>query len=86
MINRKLPFEFAKLLVGVDAETTLDNVKKLEAKFNESVQSTVEAKFKENGRTPRIRYEDKRVFTKEQIRTMSPDEKNANWETVKKYL
>ncbi len=86
LVNRKLPIEFAELLVGKDAETTLESVKQFEIKFNEAVANAVEGKFKENGRTPTIKTEERRIFTREQIKSMTPEEINANWSNIKNLL
>ncbi len=74
------------MLVGTDAGTTLESVKQFEMKFNEVVSNAVESKFKENGRTPSVKTEERRIFTREQIKSMTPKEINSNWAHIKNLL
>ena len=48
--KRKLPVDFAKILLGETAEDTLDKIKLFETAFREAVQTEVDSKLK--GRTP----------------------------------
>ncbi len=48
--KRKLPVDFAKILLGETAEDTLDKIKLFETAFREAVQAEVDSKLK--GRTP----------------------------------
>lgn len=49
--EKGLPVDILDYFVSDDEETTTANLAKLEEAYNKSVQSSVEAKFKENGRT-----------------------------------
>ncbi len=48
--KRKLPVDFAKILLGETAEDTLEKIKLFETAFREAVQAEVDSKLK--GRTP----------------------------------
>ncbi len=48
--QRNLPVDFVDYLIGGDNETTLDNIKIFEKKFNKAVEDTVNARLK--GRAP----------------------------------
>ncbi len=50
--EKGLPVALVDHFLGQDEETTLANIGKFEAVFQEHLKTAVEAKFKENGRTP----------------------------------
>jgi|LSQX01.3.fsa_nt_gb hypothetical protein len=50
--EKELPVELVPYFVGQDEETTLANIGNLETVYQKHLQAAVEAKFKENGRTP----------------------------------
>jgi hypothetical protein len=49
--EKGLPVDILDYFVSDDEETTTANLAKLEEAYNKAVQASVEAKFKENGRT-----------------------------------
>lgn len=50
--QKGLPVDLVPYFVGQDEETTLANIGNLETIYQKHLQASVEAKFKENGRTP----------------------------------
>lgn len=50
--EKGLPVDLVAYFVGQDEETTLANIGNLETAYQKHLQAAVEAKFKENGRTP----------------------------------
>lgn len=84
--EKALPTQLVDYFIGQDEETTLKNLGTLEEVFSAAVQAGVEAKFKEGGRDPKPPATPNAPLTKEAIEKMSPDEINANWEQVEKFL
>ena len=74
LASKNLPIEFAEMLKGNDAESTFENIKLFEAKFNESVEKVVTERLRgtvpKTTTTPNIA-----SITKEQFRSMSYMEK-----------
>ena len=74
LASKNLPIEFAEMLKGNDAESTFENIKLFEAKFNESVEKVVTERLRgtvpKTTTTPNIA-----SITKEQFRSMSYIEK-----------
>lgn len=50
--EKGLPVDLIAYFVGQDEETTIANIGNLETVYQKHLQDAVEAKFKENGRTP----------------------------------
>jgi hypothetical protein len=48
LASKNLPIEFAEMLKGNDAESTFENIKLFEAKFNESVEKVVTERLRGN--------------------------------------
>jgi len=84
--EKALPAQLVDYFIGQDEETTLKNLGTLEEVFSAAVQAGVEAKFKDGGRDPKPPATPNAPLTKEAIEKMSPDEINANWEQVEKFL
>ena len=71
---KNLPIEFAEMLKGNDAESTFENIKLFEAKFNESVEKVVTERLR--GNVPKTTTSSSTAsITKEQFRSMSYMEK-----------
>jgi len=49
--EKGLPVDVLDFFIGVDEDTTMSNLSKLEEAFNKAVQSQVDGKFKDNGRS-----------------------------------
>ena len=74
LASKNLPIQFAEMLKGNDAESTFENIKLFEVKFNESVEKVVTERLRgtvpKTTTTPNIA-----SITKEQFRSMSYMEK-----------
>ena len=70
---KNLPMEFSNLLKGNDAETTFENIKMFESKFNEAVEKAVTERLR--GSSPKVGTVSKTEISKEQFRNMSYIEK-----------
>ena len=70
LASKNLPIEFAEMLKGNDAESTFENIKLFEAKFNESVEKVVTERLRgtvpKTTTTPNIA-----SITKEQFNKMN---------------
>ncbi|WP_201028182.1 DUF4355 domain-containing protein [Geobacillus stearothermophilus] len=84
--EKQLPTKLIDFFVGPDEETTMKNLYVLEEVFSAAVQQAVEARFKDGGRNPKPSNPDDQPLTKEMIEKMTPEEINANWERIEKFL
>ena len=85
--EKGLPVDLVDHFVGPDEDTTLQNLSKFEQIWQSKIQEQVESKFKEGGHDPHKRNNRQTgTFTKEQLEKMSPEEINANWETISKQM
>ena len=66
---KNLPIEFAEILKGTDAESTFENIKVFEEKFNAALELKVNERLK--GNTPKVATREKTDITKEQFNNMS---------------
>ena len=74
LASKNLPIEFAEMLKAQDAESTFENIKVFEAKFNEAVERLVNERLK--GNTPKVK-SDVSGMTKESFDKMSYQERLA---------
>ena len=74
LASKNLPIEFAEMLKAQDAESTFENIKIFEAKFNEAVERLVNERLK--GNTPKAK-SDVSGMTKETFNKMSYQERVA---------
>ena len=74
LASKNLPIEFAEMLKAQDAESTFENIKIFEAKFNEAVERLVNERLK--GNTPKVK-SDVSGMTKETFNKMSYQERLA---------
>lgn len=72
LASKNLPIEFAEMLKANDAESTFENIKIFEAKFNEAVERLVNERLK--GNTPKAK-SDVSGMTKETFNKMSYKER-----------
>ena len=84
--NKGLPVELVEHLVGPDEETTLNNLSMFEQTWQQKLQEKVEGKFKEGGYDPHKRNKQPGTYTKEDLSKMSPEEINANWDTISQQM
>ena len=75
LASKNLPIEFAEMLKAQDAESTFENIKIFEAKFNEAVERLVNERLK--GNTPKVKSDVSGGITKETFNKMSYQEKLA---------
>ena len=73
LASKNLPIEFASMLKGKDAESTFENIKAFEIKFNEALEKMVTERLR--GATPKVATSTKVNITKDQFRSMSYMEK-----------
>ncbi|NNV04629.1 DUF4355 domain-containing protein [Brevibacillus sp. MCWH] len=84
--EKQLPTKLVDFFIGQDEDTTLKNLSVLEEVFSAAVQKAVEERFKDGGRNPKPSNPDGKPLTKEMIEKMTPEEINANWEQIEKFL
>ena len=75
LASKNLPIEFAEMLKAQDAESTFENIKIFEAKFNEAVERLVNERLK--GNTPKAKSDVSGEMTKETFNKMSYQERVA---------
>ena len=75
LASKNLPIEFAEMLKAQDAESTFENIKIFEAKFNEAVERLVNERLK--GNTPKAKSDVSGGMTKETFNKMSYSERVA---------
>ena len=74
LASKNLPIEFAQMLKGNDAESTFENIKLFEAKFNEALEKAITERLR--GNVPKTTISSNSAsITKEQFRSMSYMEK-----------
>ena len=73
LASKNLPIEFAEMLKAGDAESTFENIKIFEAKFNEAVERLVNERLK--GNTPKAQTGAVEGVTKEAFNKMSYKER-----------
>ena len=73
LASKNLPIEFAEMLKAQDAESTFENIKIFEAKFNEAVERLVNERLK--GNTPKAQTGAVEGVTKEAFNKMSYKER-----------
>ena len=73
LASKNLPIEFAEMLKAQDAESTFENIKIFEAKFNEAVERLVNERLK--GNTPKAKSDVSGGMTKETFNKMSYQER-----------
>nr|DAE54165.1 MAG TPA: Major capsid protein [Caudoviricetes sp.] len=69
LASKNLPTEFAEILKGVDAETTLENIKVFEEKFNAALEVKVNERLR--GNVPKVATKVAGTITKEDFAKMS---------------
>ena len=69
LASKNLPIEFAEMLKAQDAESTFENIKIFETKFNEAVERLVNERLK--GKTPKAQTGAVEGVTKEAFNKMS---------------
>ena len=81
LASNNLPIEFADFLISDSDEATTQRVDLFKNAFNEAVEKLVNERLK--GNTPRTSTVQNVQFNANDIRNMSADEINKNWEKIK---
>jgi hypothetical protein len=81
LASNNLPVEFADFLISDSDEATTQRVDLFKNAFNEAVEKLVNERLK--GNTPRTSTVQNVQFSANDIRNMSADEINKNWERIK---
>lgn len=82
--DKKLPGSFAKFLKVDNADDIMDNISVFEKGFNEAVEKAVAERLR--GKSPVTSTLSKNTFSMDQLRGMSVEEINKNWENIKNNL
>ncbi|MCI1693303.1 DUF4355 domain-containing protein [Aneurinibacillus aneurinilyticus] len=83
--EKNLPFTLIEYFIGVDEASTLQNLTVLEEAFQQAVQKAVEQRLKGEGYTP-PQSSASNTITWQSVSSMSPDEINQNWDSIKQAL
>ncbi|RXM70344.1 DUF4355 domain-containing protein [Clostridium tetani] len=81
LTNKNLPTDFSKYLIGEDAESCMENIKTFETEFSNAVEKQVQERLK-GGYTP-PKTESTKTYSMEDLKNMSVEEINKNWEQIK---
>ena len=81
LASNNLPIEFADFLIAETDEATTQRVDLFKTAFNEAIERNIKEKLR--GNTPRASIVQSKVFTVDDIKRMSTDEINKNWEQIK---
>ena len=81
LASNNLPVEFADFLIAEDDEATTQRVDLFKNAFNEAVEKSVNQRLK--GNTPKTSTVKTKTFTANDVKSMTPDEINKNWEQIK---
>ena len=73
LASKNLPVEFAEMLKGTDAESTFENIKAFEEKFNAALEVKVNERLK--GNAPKVAAKTNTGITKEQFNQMTYNER-----------
>ncbi len=81
LAEKKLPVSLAEVLNYTDADSCSKSIAAVEKAFQEAVEAGVQERLK-GGVPPTKAPENGKVFTKEQVNAMTPDEINKNWDSI----
>ena len=81
LASYNLPVEFADFLIAEDDEATTQRVDLFKNAFNEAVEKSVNQRLK--GNTPKTSTVKTKTFTANDVKSMTPDEINKNWDQIK---
>lgn len=83
--EKKLPLTLVDYFIGIDEETTKQNLDVLDSVFQSSIQTIVEQRLKGEGYHP-PQESQQGTLTLEALNGLSQAEINENWDSVKKLL
>ena len=81
LASNNLPIEFADFLIAENDEATTQRVDLFKNAFNEALEKALVERLK--GNTPKTSTVQTRTFTVNDIKNMSAEEINKNWEQIK---
>lgn len=81
LASNNLPIEFADFLIAENDEATTQRVDLFKNAFNDALEKAVNERLR--GKTPKTSIVKARTFTINDIKNMSPEEINKNWEQIK---
>ena len=81
LASNNLPVEFADFLIAESDEATTQRVDLFKNAFNEALEKALTERLR--GNTPKISTVKNRTFTANDIKNMSVEEINKNWEQIK---
>ena len=81
LASNNLPVEFADFLIAESDEATTQRVDLFKNAFNEALEKALTERLK--GNTPKTSTVKNRTFTANDIKSMSAEEINKNWEQIK---
>ena len=81
LASNNLPIEFADFLIAESDEATTQRVDLFKNAFNEALENALVERLK--GNTPKTSTVQTRTFTINDIKNMSAEEINKNWEQIK---
>ena len=81
LASNNLPVEFADFLIAETDEATTQRVDLFKNAFNEAIERNIKEKLR--GSTPRTSVVQSKTFTVDDIKRMSTEEINKNWEQIK---
>ena len=82
--ERKIPIALAQFITSENADEIMDNVNTFQKCFDEAVEQVVAERLK--GKSPSTSTVSKNTYSMEQLRGMSVEEINKNWESIKNNL
>lgn len=83
--EKKLPTKLADILDYSSADACTKSIESVTAAFQEAVAEGVAAATK-GGKPPKAAPEGGRIYSREELESMSPEEINANWPAVQESL
>jgi hypothetical protein len=83
--EKNLPLTLIDYFIGADEASTLQNLTVFEEAFQQAVQKAVEQRLKGEGYTP-PQPSASNTITWQSVSSMSPDEINQNWDSIKQAL
>ena len=81
LASNNLPIEFADFLIAENDEATTQRVDLFKNAFNEALEKALNERLK--GNTPKTSTVQTKTFTVNDIKNMSAEEINKNWEQIK---
>ena len=81
LASNNLPIEFADFLIAENDEATTQRVDLFKNAFNDALEKAVNERLR--GKTPKTSTVKARTFTINDIKNMSAEEINKNWEQIK---